>query len=314
MNNVEMEINQLRATAMRDQCVVILKEKIANRYLPIWIAPAEADAIAVKIHNVSLSRPLTHDLLCKVIETYGGKVTMAIINELREDIFYAKLVLADEGKYHEVDCRPSDAIAVAVRAGAPIFADKAVLGQAGNSLEEEKGKLGEQQALVGQPTNESSKFTVFSKLLQRALTLSQEKVKEEGRDYINTGDLLLALDYVSESTSVKILSKLGIGQIKMRSAIESVTKERQRQESNDGALSINVKKAISLATEEAKYLNSDHICTECLLIGLLQEAEGIAAAVLRSLYVTREKVLGELVGILNRGGDLEHIKLLMQPL
>lgn len=300
MNNIEMVIDSIRVSQMNYQRVVILREKEGKRYLPIWIGPAEADTIAVKMQNVSLSRPLTHDLLCKVIETYGGRVTNAIINELRKDTFYAKLVLSHENEYHEVDCRPSDALAVAVRAGATIFVDKSVLDQAGVLLDEE-GKPSEQQAIVGQPAGESSKLAVFSEPAQQVLNLSEENAKRVGHDYINTRELLLALSCLDESTAAKILTNLGAGQKKIQAAIKSIIKEGQRQESDDGGLSVNVKKTISLATDEAKGLKSDHVCTEHLLLGLVQEGEGVAAAALQSLSVSREKILVELVRILNEG-------------
>lgn len=300
MNNIEMVIDSIRVSQMNYQRVVILREKEGKRYLPIWIGPAEADTIAVKMQNVSLSRPLTHDLLCKVIETYGGRVTNAIINELRKDTFYAKLVLSHENEYHEVDCRPSDALAVAVRAGATIFVDKSVLDQAGVLLDEE-GKLSEQQAIAGQPAGESSKLAVFSEPAQQVLNLSEENAKREGHDYVSTGELLLALSHLSECTAARILTNLGTGQKKVESAIKSVIKEGQRQETNDAGLSVNVKKTISLATGEAKGLNSDRVCTEHLLLGLVQEGEGVAALTLQSLSIGREKILVELVRILNEG-------------
>ena len=300
MNNIEMVIDSIRVSQMNYQRVVILKEKDEERYLPVWIGPAEADAIAVKLQNVSLARPLTHDTLLEVIETFGGEVSWAIINELRNDTFYAKLVLSHEDKCYEVECRPSDALAVAVRAGATIFVDKSVLDQAGVLLDEE-GKPSEQQAIAGQPAGESSKLAVFSEPAQQVLNLSEENAKQAGHDYVNTGELLLALSRLGESTAAKILTNLGAGQEKIQAAIKSVIKEGQRQETSDAGLSANVKKTISLATDEAKCLNSDRVSTEHLLLGLVQEAEGVATAALQSLSLSREKILAELVRMSNEG-------------
>ena len=137
---VEMTIDSIRVSLMNYQRVVILKEKEANRYLPIWIGPAEADAIAVKLQNVELSRPLTHDLLQSVIITLGASVNYIVVNELQNDTFYAKLSLSVNGAEVEVDSRPSDALALAVRAGAPIYAEESVLDKAGIVLEEETGE------------------------------------------------------------------------------------------------------------------------------------------------------------------------------
>jgi len=299
ITNIEIVIDSIRVSLMNYQRVVLLKERDKQRYLPIWIGPAEADAIAVKIQNVSLARPLTHDTLLEVIETFGGKVSMAIINELRNDCFYAKLVLSHEDKCYEVDCRPSDALAVAVRAGAPIFAEKSVLEQAGVLLEE--GKPSEQQIAAGQPISQSSKLAIFSEPAQQVLNLSEENAKRAGHDYVSTDELLLALSRLSECTAARILTNLGTGQKKVQSAIKSVIKEGQCQETNDAGLSVNVKKTISLATDEAKGLNSDCVSTEHLLLGLVQEGEGIAALALQSLSLSREKILVGLIRMLNEG-------------
>ncbi|MEA1872306.1 MAG: bifunctional nuclease family protein [Chloroflexota bacterium] len=137
---VEMTIDSIRVSLMNYQRVVILKEKGTNRYLPIWIGPAEADAIAVKLQNVELSRPLTHDLLQSVISTLGASVEYIVVSGLKEDTFYARLALSIDGSELDIDSRPSDALALAVRVGAPIYAEESVLEKAGIILEEETGK------------------------------------------------------------------------------------------------------------------------------------------------------------------------------
>jgi len=137
---VEMTIDSIRVSLMNYQRVVILKEKGTNRYLPIWIGPAEADAIAVKLQNVELSRPLTHDLLQSVISTLGASVDYIVVSGLKEDTFYARLALSVDGVKLDIDSRPSDALALAVRVGAPIYAEESVLEKAGIILDEETGK------------------------------------------------------------------------------------------------------------------------------------------------------------------------------
>jgi bifunctional DNase/RNase len=137
---VEITIDSIRVSLMNYQRVVILKEKVADRYLPIWIGPAEADAIAVKLQGVSVPRPLTHDLLSSIIDTLGATVNSIIVNDLKNDTFYAKLILDVDGKQVEVDSRPSDALALAVRTGVPIYADESVMDKAGILLDVETGK------------------------------------------------------------------------------------------------------------------------------------------------------------------------------
>lgn len=137
---IEMNIDSIRVSLTNYQRVVILREKSTDRYLPIWIGPAEADAIAVKLQEIAVPRPLTHDLLRTVIETLGASLNYILVNELRNDTFFAKLFLKSDGQNWEVDCRPSDALALAVRAKVPIFVEEAVLEKAGIYLDKETGK------------------------------------------------------------------------------------------------------------------------------------------------------------------------------
>lgn len=138
---VELTIESIRVSLMNYQRVVILKEKDADRYLPIWIGPAEADAIAVRLQDVQVARPLTHDLLRSVLDQLGATVNYVLVNDLSNDTFYARIMIHVDGRDIEIDSRPSDAIALAVRAQVPIFADESVLEKAGVTLDEESGGL-----------------------------------------------------------------------------------------------------------------------------------------------------------------------------
>jgi uncharacterized protein len=132
-----MTIESIRVSLMNYQRVVILREKDSDRYLPIWIGPAEADAIAVRLQDVQVARPLTHDLLRGTIEQLGATVAYVVVNDLSNDTFFARIMLQVDGRSVEIDSRPSDAIALAVRAQVPIFADESVLDKAGVKLDEE---------------------------------------------------------------------------------------------------------------------------------------------------------------------------------
>ncbi len=137
---IEMVVDSIRVSLMNYQRVVILKEKETSRYLPIWIGAAEADAIAVKLQGTSVLRPLTHDLMQSVIDALGGKVNSIIVSDLQKDVFFAKIVLNRDGEQVEIDSRPSDAIALAVRAQVPIYAEEDVLNRGGVWLDKETGK------------------------------------------------------------------------------------------------------------------------------------------------------------------------------
>jgi len=132
---IEMTIESIRVSLMNYQRVVILKEKASDRYLPIWIGPPEADAIAVRLQDVAVARPLTHDLLLALVEKLGAQVSHVLVNDLANDTFYARIILDMNGSQIEVDSRPSDAIALAVRAHVPIYADENVLTKAGVLLD-----------------------------------------------------------------------------------------------------------------------------------------------------------------------------------
>jgi uncharacterized protein len=134
----EMVIDSIRVSIVNyQQRVVILRVKESNRYLPIWIGPTEADAIAFKLQDVAAPRPLTHDLLKTVISTLGAEVKRILVSDLNNDTFYAKIILQVNDAELEVDSRPSDAIALAVRTDAPIFAHDDVIEKAGVEMDEE---------------------------------------------------------------------------------------------------------------------------------------------------------------------------------
>ena len=137
---IEMDIDSIRVSLMNYQRVVILKEKASQRYLPIWIGPSEAESIAIKLQDVSVPRPLTHDLINTIIGQLGATVSAIVVSDLSNDTFFAKIVLDHGGEQVEIDSRPSDAIALAVRTKAAIFAEEGVLERAAVLIDKETGK------------------------------------------------------------------------------------------------------------------------------------------------------------------------------
>ena len=143
---VEMVVESVRVHMLSSRHVVILKEAARDRYLPIWIGPWEASAIAMKLQGLTPERPLTHDLFATTLEELGARIDRVIISELADETFHARILLERDGRSVEVDARPSDALALAVRAGVRIFAAEAVLEQAalggdglGGDVDEEAG-------------------------------------------------------------------------------------------------------------------------------------------------------------------------------
>ena len=126
-----MVVESVRVHMLSSQHMVILREASAERYLPIWIGSWEAQSIAMRLQGVEAERPLTHDLMASVLQELGVSVRHIIVSDLADETFRARIVLVHGGSDHEVDARPSDAIALAVRVAAPIFATEAVLDRAG---------------------------------------------------------------------------------------------------------------------------------------------------------------------------------------
>jgi uncharacterized protein len=127
---VEMVIESVRVHMLSNRHVVILKDPEGDRYLPIWIGAWEASAIAMRLQGLSAERPLTHDLFAAALDRLGVRVERVVINELTDETYHARIHLERDGVQVEVDARPSDALALAVRAEVPIFAADEVLAQA----------------------------------------------------------------------------------------------------------------------------------------------------------------------------------------
>ena len=175
---IEMTIDSIRGGLMNSQFVVILKEKLADRYLPIWIGPAEANAIAIKLRGDNLPRPLTHDLLRLIINALGASVDSIVVCDLKNDTFFAKVILNVDGEQVEIDSRPSDALALAVRSDVTIYAEESVLDKASILLDKETGKPIIDETEKGEGSSKGKK-------------VSEEEMKRKSAfyDFINTLDL-----------------------------------------------------------------------------------------------------------------------------
>ena len=120
----EVRIYSLATTV--NECIIFLEELEGSRLLPIWIGIAEGQAIAIRFSGIVLPRPLTHDLLISAVKQLGWEVSKVVVSDIKENTFYARVTVTDGKKTEQLDSRPSDAIAIAVRAGCPIFVDESV--------------------------------------------------------------------------------------------------------------------------------------------------------------------------------------------
>ena len=132
---IEVKLETIQVSLVSSHRVVVLKALEEERYLPIWIGTCEAEAIAVRLEGVEIPRPLTHDLLVEILELLGADLLHVTINALVDGTFYAQLVVETEREELTIDARPSDALALAVRVGAPIYVAEAVMDEAAISPE-----------------------------------------------------------------------------------------------------------------------------------------------------------------------------------
>jgi bifunctional DNase/RNase len=137
---IEMTIKGLMIDPITNMPIIILRDENGQRVLPIWVGVFEANAIALQIENVQTPRPMTHDLLKNVIDDLRGHVDRIVVCELKENTFYARIHMTAQGRAFEIDARPSDAIALALRTRSPIFVEEDVITNA-RSVETSKENM-----------------------------------------------------------------------------------------------------------------------------------------------------------------------------
>lgn len=173
---IETIVDSIRVSLVTQHRVVILKEVDGERHLPIWIGPFEAEAIAMELQGVTAARPLPYDLIKTMISDMGGMIQEILVTDLAQDVFYARIVIDQDGRRVEIDSRPSDAIALAVRSDVSIFVDESVMDRAGVVLDAEAE--GEEDQATGIPPEPEQ---------------TGEQTSEEDltvfRDFINSLDL-----------------------------------------------------------------------------------------------------------------------------
>jgi len=145
---LEVVIDSIRVSLMSQQRIVILRERDAERYLPIWIGVYEAESITIALQEVEVARPLTHDLVKNVFNQLNARVVRVEVIALREDTFFGNIVAETDGRTLNIDSRPSDALAIAVRAHVPIMVSRSVMDTAGiipeDDIREKENGIGEQ--------------------------------------------------------------------------------------------------------------------------------------------------------------------------
>lgn len=180
---IEVEIDSVRVSLTNQQRIVILKEKDEERYLPIWIGLYEAEAITIALQNIQVARPQTHDLLKTLIQSLNGQLVQVEITSLSDDVFYGNLILEVDGMKSQVDCRPSDALALAARTKVPIYIAESVMHQAGIIPEEDVTELDNEEQ-VGSDED----LDVFENFLQSIDLTDTDKNETDNDDSAESGD------------------------------------------------------------------------------------------------------------------------------
>jgi uncharacterized protein len=182
---IEVQIDSVRVHLMTPQRLVVLKQIGSERYLPIWVGPYEAEAITVALQEVEMIRPLTHDLLKNVFGAFNARIKRIEIVKLQNEIFYGSIVAEVDGREVDVDSRPSDAIALSVRAHVPILVHHSVMEEAGiipeQDVSEETGvsEKAEPAPLSEESTERLSVFEDFLEKLEFDKSDDEEKPDDE---------------------------------------------------------------------------------------------------------------------------------------
>ena len=288
----EMTIEGVKVNPKNQQRVVVLKGKEVNKYLPIWIGPAEGDSIAMKLLGKESVRPLTHDLMDSMIGDLGGTVKRVIVSELKAETFFGKIVLQRNGTTIERDSRPSDAIALAVRTGAPIYAEDAVLDRAGVEFDPESGEAistNSQWNLRSFIEIKESDYA-FSDEAKRLFEEAGKRVFRLGHEEVTPEHILSALLEEVEGAGAKVLVELGLDLDGARAKLEEHA-ERGDRESVKELLDFSEasQRVLHLARTEAYMIFHGQAGSEHLLLGLILADEGLASQILKESGIKIEE-------------------------
>jgi bifunctional DNase/RNase len=172
---IAVRVERVTLDTSNNRFVVILKDDIYHRWLPIVVGPAEAQAIALQLESVHPPRPMTHDLMKSMLESMKAHVARVIVSELKENTYYAVIDVKQNGNQSKIDARPSDAIALALRTSAPIFVEEDVMQKAAIS----------EELLKQESANEAEEIQKLTKELQKAVEEERYEDAARIRDMIN---------------------------------------------------------------------------------------------------------------------------------
>jgi uncharacterized protein len=169
-NMIEVMIDSIRVSLTSQQRIVLLRRLDEDKYLPIWIGPFEAEAITISLQEIEMARPQTHDLILQILGQMNARLVRVEVVSLKEDVFYGNLVIEKEGQTYQIDARPSDSIALAVRGHVPIWVASDIFDTAGIVVEPDmQVEAAEEETTVETPAQEEDqkkRLSVFEDFLQ----------------------------------------------------------------------------------------------------------------------------------------------------
>jgi len=302
--------------ALSGNYTLYLLDPAGGRVLPIWVGPHEGAQIAYFLQGKETPRPLTYRFIANLLDTLGAKLQEVRVETLKETTFYA-VVKAQNGKaIHEIDARPSDALALALQMKCPIFVNEEVMAQAGQPLPQPF----DEQAWLQQETERMAALARQAQTWEQKLKEDSgpttpflvQVVKQAGalaqasnHHYIGTEHLLLALVQDPQNGAVQALQGLGVGQAQIAEVFERLVTRGQVSPFHEPVLVPRVIQVLELAEEERHKYGQAEIGAEHLLLGILREGDGMAITILRELGVDLEQVQAQMVAALTKNNVID---------
>ena len=318
---IEVVVESIRVNMTNYKRVVMLKEKAGERHLPIWVGHFEADAIAIPMQNIPVSRPLTHDFALSAITSVGGTVIRAVISELSNETFYAKVVVDADGRTVEIDSRPSDAVSVAIRAKVPIYVEDAVMDQGGMTFDpdapssstpepdpvadesgtraapserpEEPSYLPGAEPAGGEPREPFTRFEAVTAPMLATLDRVMENAAKVNRRPVGPGDLMLGLLSERRAAASRVLRSLSIDLDELE-----VLVDREIPHDYPAVLTSAAEEVVGRAVGDAARVGESTVGTEHLLLALAGQPESSVAAALDALGVSVEAIRRQIAVLL----------------
>jgi RNA polymerase sigma factor (sigma-70 family) len=298
---IEVVVNEVLINLETDRRVAILKEKDGDRILPIWMGHPDADAIVIKLKEIAVARPMTHDLALNLLAAAGVHVREVVVERLVENVYYATIAIEGPSGRAVVDARPSDGLSLAVRTGAPIKV---------------RPDLMAAQAVTGAATDATDAATdaavrdlipSFTPHAARILLRARDETSVHlQRDWVGTGDVLLALLEDDESLAAGVLRARHVTAAKVEQAITDRHGRGTEPARAPARYRDVVKKVLDLAVAEAGRLGHARPGTAHLLLGMRVEGGTFALSILKNLGVGADELRDAVLDALEPGAPPEE--------